>query len=492
LSDSSERAFVWRYLDPVPPPVIVVAGTIRPDPTHFGELEYRAECLLAKWCRELAAMVPDSGRHNALRNKARAAGGLIALDLLRYGEVYAAFFAACQQNGLTQDSGGAAERTIRDGLAHGAQTPWAPNDLPDSPVWRTRFETPRIGSKKAVPGSQPRDGNSGTETLALFETARAVAEQALPQVAWIARPWIAEGGLTEVDGKVKQAGKTTWLLALIRCVLDGEPFMGENTLQTPVVLLSEQSPRSLQQALFRAGLEAHDDLHILFWHKVRELRWPHVVELAADKCREVGARLLAVDTLGQFIGLHGDSENNAGDALVSMQPLQAAIAQEGLAVVFNRHERKSGGEVGDSGRGSSAYAGAVDIIISLRRAGQDLRPTARHLHALSRFDETPQRTVIELQGMRYVVLGSEERVLAGQIETEILGVLGTEAEPMSEGDVQEQLTRRRADISAALKVLVATGRIRRIGTGKRGDPYRYFRPTDDADDDDDLEQEELP
>jgi len=320
-----------------------------------------------------------------------------------------------------------------------------------------------------------------TEQKLRFHTAREVAEQALPQVGWIARPWIAEGGLTEVDGKVKSAGKTTWLLALIRCVLDGEPFMGQPTLRTPVVLLSEQSPRSLQQALIRAGLEERDDLHILFWHETRGCKWPEVVEVAAAKCGDVGARLLAVDTLSQFVGLHGDSENSSGDALLAMQPLQAVIARDGIGVVFNRHERKSGGDVGDSGRGSSAYAGTVDIIISLRRAGQDYRPTVRHLHALSRFDETPQRTVIELQGMAYVTLGDEESVAAESAQEKVLAVLGGPDDPMDANQLIQQTTLRRNDLYTALKLLLASGQIRRNGAGKRGDPYQYFRPAEQVD-----------
>ena len=46
-----------------------------------------------------------------------------------------------------------------------------------------------------------------------------------------------------------------------------------------------------------------------------------------------------------------------------MQPLQQAAAAEGLGVLVSQHERKSGGEVEDSGRGSSAFAGAADIEI---------------------------------------------------------------------------------------------------------------------------------
>lgn len=49
-----------------------------------------------------------------------------------------------------------------------------------------------------------------------------------------------------------------------------------------------------------------------------------------------------------------------------MAPLQDA-AHAGLTVIVCRHERKGGGDVGDSGRGSSATWGDVDIILQLRR-----------------------------------------------------------------------------------------------------------------------------
>lgn len=48
----------------------------------------------------------------------------------------------------------------------------------------------------------------------------------------------------------------------------------------------------------------------------------------------------------------GDSENNAGDALAAMLPLQEA-AGNGIAVIVLRHDRKSGGLVGESARESS-------------------------------------------------------------------------------------------------------------------------------------------
>ena len=103
---SSERAFDWRYLDPLPERVIPSRTTGRVDPALLSELEYRAQCFLGKWYRDLAAMQPGTGRHNAVRSKARAAGGLVAAGLLNEQEAYEVLFSAAQANGLSQDPGG--------------------------------------------------------------------------------------------------------------------------------------------------------------------------------------------------------------------------------------------------------------------------------------------------------------------------------------------------------------------------------------------------
>jgi predicted HTH transcriptional regulator len=129
----------------------------------------------------------------------------------------------------------------------------------------------------------------------------------------------------------------------------------------------------------------------------------------------------------------------------------------------------------------------------LRRANENYRPTVRHLHALSRFDETPQRTVIDLQGMSYVMLGDEDSATSEVAQTKVWSALSGPDNPLTTAELQEQVTIRRADMFAAINALLAAGRIRRIGRGKVGDAYRYFRVSEDAAvDDDDYEQDELP
>lgn len=96
-----------------------------------------------------------------------------------------------------------------------------------------------------------------------FRSAAEIARETPAIVPWIAEPWVAAGSITELDGKIKAGGKTTWLLALSRKVLDGEPFMGLPTTKSPVVFLTEQPMSSFREALRRADLLDREDFKVL-------------------------------------------------------------------------------------------------------------------------------------------------------------------------------------------------------------------------------------
>lgn len=322
-------------------------------------------------------------------------------------------------------------------------------------------------------------GGVPAESNVPFRSAPEVAAAVSAEPRFVADPYVAEGAITEVDGKIKAAGKTTWTTHLCRRVLDGSPFMGRPTRRSPVVYLTEQSPATFRETLRRADLLDREDFRILFWHEVAALDWPDVVRAARAEARRIGARLLVVDTLPQFAGIRGDAENNAGAALEAVAPLQEGAAADGLAVMILRHERKGGGDVGDSGRGSSAFAGAVDVVIQLRRAEGQGRPAVRVLNALSRFDQTPDTLVIELTESGYVALGDAEAVAAHEARTAVLDAApASEADAIKEADLLAGADVKRTVGQDAVREHVAAGRLARVGEGKRGDPYRYWRPAE--------------
>lgn len=308
-----------------------------------------------------------------------------------------------------------------------------------------------------------------------FRTAPEVAAAAPVTPDWIASPFVARGAITELDGKAKLAGKTTWGLLLVAAVLDGKPFLGYPTVKGPVVYLTEQTPDTFGQALRRAGLGDRDNLYVLHWPSVMGVPWEVIASAAVDECISRGAALLVVDTLAQYAGIAGDQENNAGTALAAMRPLQQAAAQR-LGVLALRHERKGQGDVGESGRGSSAFTGAVDVVLSLRRQPGNGRKTIRVIHALSRFDETPDTLAIDLAPQGYVALGTETALAVKEARHAILDVMPLEAgAEAAEALIQAAGVKRTAG-QEAIRQLVEEGIARKGGAGKKNNPFVYWIP----------------
>ena len=312
----------------------------------------------------------------------------------------------------------------------------------------------------------------GQKRILKFRSGAEIATMEEP-IEWIVPGFVARGGITELGAKVK-AGKTTLIMKLVRAVGDGLNFLDKPTLKTPTVYLTEQPSASFRQAMERAGLLGREDFRFLQHSDTRGMPWPEVAAEAVEECTRVHAVLLVVDTLPQFACLKGDSENNAGDALAAMQPLLRAAA-DGIGVILTRHERKSGGEVGDSGRGSSAFAGAVDIVLSLRRPEGNAKKTLRVLQALSRFSETPAELLVELTEAGYVALGDPHEAALKEAKDSILATIPkseTEAVDLKELAASSKVPR--STVQRAVEDLLAETILSRTGEGKRGSPFRYF------------------
>ena len=313
----------------------------------------------------------------------------------------------------------------------------------------------------------------GQKRILNFRSGAEIAMATDEPIEWIVPGFVVKGGITELGAKVK-AGKTTLIMKLVRAVADGLDFFGEQTLKTPTVYLTEQPIVSFRQALERAGLLGRADFYLLQHSDTQGMSWPGVVAEAVRECKRVGAMLLVIDTLPQFAGLKGDSENNSGDALAAMEPiLQAAAA--GIGIILVRHERKSGGDIGDSGRGSSAFAGAVDIVLSLRRPEGNGKKTLRVLHALSRFSETPAELLVELTESGYISLGEPKEAALREAEDSILAVAPrSEAEAVDIRELVESSEVPRATAQRAVKKLEEKGALSRVGKGTKGKPFLYF------------------
>jgi ribosomal protein S24E len=330
-------------------------------------------------------------------------------------------------------------------------------------------------SEKSAQSTAARDG-VWAQTKLEFRTAQQIAAESPVAVEWVARPWVSKGAITEVDGQVKTAGKTTWVTYMCRSVLDGSEFMSEPTSKTRVVYLTEQPEATFRVALERAGLTGRKDFIVLFWHRTNCIPWEEIVRQSVVECKRAGAGLLVVDTIAQFSGLVGDAENHSGAAIKAMQPLMLAAGM-GLAVVIVRHERKKGGSIGSSGGGSSAFSEAADIVLSIRRPEGNVKPTVREIHALSRFDETPESCTVELTDNGYIDLGGANDALKRSRVAKILEALSTsEAEAIPIEDIRKRTGIRRTSVQRILDELRKSS-VGQVGGGIRNNPFRHYSKT---------------
>ncbi len=149
---------------------------------------------------------------------------------------------------------------------------------------------------------------------------------------WVVEPYVVAGGITDLAGPPKGAGKTTFATHLSRAVIDGERFLGGGVQRRPVVYLTEETETTFAQAMRRAGLFGCADFHWMTRYDVARVMWADTVTLATQKAAEVGATLIVVDTAPTFMDFKGDAENSTGEVLQAMRPLQDAAAK-GFAVL---------------------------------------------------------------------------------------------------------------------------------------------------------------
>jgi hypothetical protein len=271
-------------------------------------------------------------------------------------------------------------------------------------------------------------------------------------------------------------GKTTLGLAMVKAITTGAEFLGRKARPGRVVWISEEGRPTLREALGRAGLDQSSDVYVVAGMAARRMPWPALVAAAVELCKQIGAETLGVDTLAGVAGFGAEAENDAASALEAVTPLRIA-ADAGLAVSMYRHARKSGGAVGESGRGSSAFAGSVDSIFLLTRPDDAPNLNVRRILGISRFDDAPTELDIEWTEDGYVSRGDPASHASRVMEAAILDAIPSgEANAIPASRVTAAVPRlsdRRA--RERLEELYRQGELGRIGAGKRGNPHLFYR-----------------
>jgi hypothetical protein len=242
------------------------------------------------------------------------------------------------------------------------------------------------------------EGLSNMSTSQLFSVSGNETE-------WLAFPFAAPG-LSSILDALPKMGKTRFFLEGILASRNGRPFLGYATKPTRVVYVSEQSSVSLAGQVRQAGFTGHEPITELCW--IAREHWSRFSFL--DFLAILDSQILAPNNYNCLIFdcwhtiARLEDENDASEVHRLGNPTMDLAARRGVALPLSRHDRKSGGEVGVSGRSSIALSGLVDSIIHMTRIPSTVNQ--RKIEMLSRIPTLNGERIIELTDSGYTCFGN--------------------------------------------------------------------------------------
>ena len=329
--------------------------------------------------------------------------------------------------------------------------------------------------------ASPNRSLTSTDLLGRVVSARDLDKHPCPPPPWLWQGYLGPGKVTLLTSQWK-SGKTTLVSLLLARMQQGGQLAGLPVAAGRAFVISEESEADWRPRFEHLGIRDHVDLLCRPFPTQPSLdQWLALLETTATMHQRQGTGLVVIDSLASFLPAH--SENTAGALLECLTPLQGLTAA-GMSVLLPHHPRKGKTVPGQAARGSGALPSFVDIIIEMGYYNEpDDLDRRRRLLAFSRHEETPRHLLIELQadGTDYVVLQSGLEAALGDSWPAVVHVLTDACTKLTR---QEILDRWPPDYSKPdsstlwrwLGRAVAQGLARQLGTGRPGDPFRYWLP----------------
>ena len=184
-----------------------------------------------------------------------------------------------------------------------------------------------------------------------------------PPIDWIIDGLISAGSVNVFFGEAK-CGKTWALLDLAVCMANGAPWLGMATKQGAVLIIDEESGRRRLSRRMNAILQGHDAgqdtpvmaVSLAAFDLGNKEDYVHLYNLIIS----TGARLVIIDALADI--MPGRDENAVKDTQPIFLSLRKIAEETQAAIIVIHHSNKTGGY-----RGSSAIAGAIDLLLSVEK-----------------------------------------------------------------------------------------------------------------------------
>ena len=300
----------------------------------------------------------------------------------------------------------------------------------------------------------------------------------LPPVKWILPGVLASASVCMLTGATK-AGKTLFVLALLKAATTGLPFLGYTIPMMRGWYLTEMTDYVLKAqlgiidwmpppGLFPTAYKNEQDFLEMTPRALADgLLWDYDAALTSDRA----PKLIIIDTLGRW--LRGFDFNDYSQVTSATEPiLQAAsdLKRDGVSFLLLHHQRKGGGPRTESSLGSQALSGSVDTHCGLTLKSVDSE--IRQLSIQSRLGLGDLGSYVEIE---LALPAGEYRVVADEsenVEAAVVEYLTDHTDGASPKALREALEiNDRHQMARACTALVESGVL--ASTGK-ANATRYF------------------
>jgi hypothetical protein len=274
---------------------------------------------------------------------------------------------------------------------------------------------------------------------------------------------LVRGTLSCVVAKPK-VGKSTFARGICFAVARGEPFLGRSTRSGACIYLALEERSEEVTADFRAmGADGTEPID------VHADTAPASATLSlVDLVRKRRPALVVIDPLFRLAPIR--DEKAYAEVYAALGPLIDLSRETGTHILLTHHAGKSPkADPIDSPLGSTAIGGAAATTIVLNRRG-----AYRTVQTVTRIGQVLPETILSFDPeTRLLSVGGTRAESDCQgIEKEIVEFLEAGGEKC-EREIVDHVTGTNAVKRKALRSLVKKGVVRRRGTGKKGDPFKY-------------------
>lgn len=275
---------------------------------------------------------------------------------------------------------------------------------------------------------------------------------------------LIKGGTSLLVAKPK-VGKSTAARQIAASISSGQDIFGRSSITGKVLYLALEEMQSQVKKHFETLPDANPSNILVHCGSAPK----EAMEWLKMLIQSHKPDIVIIDPLFRFF--RTKDSNSYSEINGVFEPFVELARKTNTHVMVVHHAKKGpGGNGGDDILGSTAIFGAVDVIITLRKNKEGRLIESEHRYgtpieeSILLFDEATQSVTIA---------GTKLEFSKAKIEKDIIEYLEKNKFPIDEEEIKKNIEARTGTFRMALRNLVSTRKVQRLGNGHKLHPFKY-------------------